>query len=160
MSGAGITEKRMGAERWRVFLDTNVLIAGLASRTGASAAILDLGETEEILTILSRQVLVEADRVLLAKFPQLLERYRAFMKNLAPILADDPKLALLQEARKVIDADDAPILAAAKQEGVDYLVTLNTRHFHNPDVRAFLARPVMTPAEFITAFRQFWEQSE
>lgn len=147
----------MPADRWRVFLDTNVLIAGVASRTGASAAILDLGEAEEIVIVLSRQVLVEADRVFLAKFPHLVERYRAFIKNLAPLLADDPPAAAVKEAAQVIHADDAPILAAAKRETIDYLVTLNTRHFTIPQVRAFLPAPIVTPAEFLEAFRRFWE---
>ena len=152
--------KRMAADRWRVFLDTNVLIAGLASRTGASAAILDLGEAEEIVVVVSRQVLVEGDRVFLAKFPQLIERYRAFIKNLAPLLADDPTPHAVRAAAQVIDADDAPILAAAKQEGVEYLVTLNTRHFATPRARNFLPTRIVTPAEFLIAFRQFWQHPD
>lgn len=149
----------MPAERWRTFLDTNVLIAGLASQTGASAAILDLGEAEEILVVLSRQVLVEADRVFTAKFPQLLERYRKYIKNLAPLLADDPPRREVEKAKRIIEPDDAPILAAAKRERVDYLVTLNTRHFHTAQARAYLPCPIVTPAEFIFAFRKTWEQT-
>ena len=149
----------MPTERWRVFLDTNVLIAGIASRTGASAAILDLGESEEILIVLSRQVLVEADRTFVAKFPHLIERYRAFIKNLAPLLADDPPTPLVKEAARVIHATDAPILAAAKQASIAYLVSLNTRHFSTPSARAFLPSPIVTPAEFLAAFRAFWERA-
>ena len=206
----------MAAERWRVFLDTNVLIAGLLSRTGASAAILDLAEAEEIVAVVTRQVLVEADRVFLAKFPQLLDRYRKFIQNLSPLLADDPAPQMVREAREIIEADDAPILAAARQEQVDYLVTLNSRDFHtsksrfqNPvlqregrglwpgqggattaypngryveerqrrhgpaiglrsqnkgfeagsEVRSFLPCPIVTPSEFLFAFRRFWEQA-
>ncbi len=149
----------MASDRWRVFLDTNVLIAGLASQTGASAAILDLGEAEEIRVVISRQVLVEADRVFSAKFPALLQRYRRFIKSLAPLLADDPSPQAVRAAAKVIEPDDAPILAAAQQERVDYLVTLNTRHFMIPRVRAFLPAPIVTPAEFLSAFRVFWEHT-
>jgi putative PIN family toxin of toxin-antitoxin system len=147
----------MAAARWRVFLDTNVLIAGLASRTGASAAILDLGEAEEILIVLSQQVLVEADRVFLAKFPQLAERYRRFIESLAPFLVDDPTPGDVRRAAQAIDPDDAPILAAAKQADVQYLVTLDTRHFTTPKVRGFFPSPIVTPAQFLTAFRTFWE---
>ena len=149
----------MSADRWRVFLDTSVLIAGLASPTGASAAIRDLGEAEELRLVLSRQVLVEADRVLFRKFPHLIERYRLFIKNVSPELADDPPAHLLQAAEAVIDSDDAPILAAAKQAHVDYLVTLNTKHFLTPKARAFFLAPIVTPGEFLLAFREFWEQA-
>ena len=147
------------AERWKVFLDTNVFIAGLASRTGASAAILDLGEAEEVLIVVSQQVLVEADRTFSVKFPLLVTKYRQFVKNVAPLLIDDPPPTAVRAAAQVIDPDDAPILAAAKQEGIDYLVTLNTRHFATSKVRAFLPAPIVTPAELLTAFRQFWEQA-
>ncbi len=150
----------MATDRWRVFLDTNVLIAGLASRTGASAAILDLGEAEEIIVVVSRQVLIEADHVFLEKFPELTDTYRMFLKNLTPLLAEDPTPSAVRAAVQVINHDDAPILAAAKQETVDYLVTLNTRHFTTPSVRAFLRALIVTPAEFLTAFRQFWEERD
>lgn len=148
----------MPAERWRVFLDTNVLIAGLVSQTGASAAIRDLGEAEEILVVLSQQVLIEADRVILAKFPPLIDRHRAFIKNLKPLLVDNPPASLVREAARIIHPDDAPILAAAKLGPIDYLVTLDTRHFHILEVRAFLAVPILTPAEFLSVFRDFWER--
>src|SRR3989338_8500482 len=108
----------MAADRWRVFLDTSVLISGLASPTGASAAIRDLGEAEELRLVLSRQVLIEADRVLLRKFPQLIEPYRRFIKNVSPELADDPLPAAVRAAEAAIDPDDAPILAAAQQARV------------------------------------------
>ncbi len=144
-------------ERWPVFVDTNVLVAGLLSRTGASAAILDLGEAEELTIVVSQQVLVEADRTILIKFPHLIEHYRTFMKNLAPLLANDPSTHAVHEAKRIIHPNDAPILAAARQETLDYLVTLNTRHFATPKVRAFLSIPIVPPAEFLLAFRNFWE---
>jgi putative PIN family toxin of toxin-antitoxin system len=149
----------MPNNQWRVFLDTNVLIAGLASRTGASAAILDLGESEEILIVMSQHVLVEADRVFLAKFPHLIDQFRMFIKNLAPLLIDDPKPQAVHEASEVIELDDAPILAAVKSEKVDYLVTLDTKHFKTSKVGDYLTTPIVTPFEFLKAFRKFWEQA-
>lgn len=146
----------MADNRWRAFLDTNVLIAGLASRTGASAAILDLGEAEEILVVMSRHVLLEAHRVFEAKFPHLTGQFRLFIKNLAPLLIDDPKPQALSEAGRVIEPGDAPILAAVKGHPVDYLVTLDKKHFITPKVRDYVTTPIVTPAEFLMAFRRFW----
>lgn len=147
----------MAAERWYVFIDTNVLIAGLLSRTGASAAILDLGEAEEIQIVVSQQVLVEADRVISAKFGSMVSRYREFIQNLTPKLIDDPPPLKVKEAKRVIRQDDAPILAAAKMELIHYLVTLDTHHFHTEKVRNFLSLPILTPGEFLEEFRKFWE---
>jgi putative PIN family toxin of toxin-antitoxin system len=147
-------------ERWKVFLDTNVFIAGLVSKTGASAAILDLGESEEIRIVLSQQIIVEADRTFQKKFPHLISQFRAFIKNLAPLFVKDPPITEVREAEKKIHVNDAPILAVAKRERIDYLVTLNTRHFITPKACSYLAKPIVTPAEFLTAFRKFWENPE
>ena len=147
----------MASDRWRVFLDTSVIIAGLASPTGASGVIRNLAESEQVRIVLSQQVLLEADRVLLRKFPHLIERYRLFVKNVSPELADDPPPGLVRSAEAAIHSDDAPILAAAKQSKVDYLVTLNTKHFLTSKARAFYVSPIVTPGEFLAAFRAFWQ---
>ena len=149
----------MPVNQWGVFLDTNVLIAGLASSKGASAAILDLGEAEEIRIVISKHVLIEADRVFSAKFPHLIDQFRIFIKNLTPLLIDDPKPLAVREANKVIELGDAPILAAVKSEQVDYLVTLDTKHFKTDKVRSYLSTPIVTPGEFLKFFRDFWEQA-
>jgi putative PIN family toxin of toxin-antitoxin system len=148
----------MGSDsRWRVFVDTSVLVAGTLSRTGASAAILDLGEAEEIRIVLSRQVLVEADRVLAMKAPRCLAHFRSFIKNLAPLMADDPKTAEVKAALKVIDADDAAILAAAKNENPDFLVSLDAKHFLAKAVKQLVPFLVVSPGQFLEAFRKNWE---
>ena len=148
-------------QAWRVFLDSNVIIAGLISSTGASAAIRNLGEAGEIRIVISPYVLVEIDRVIQAKFsaqfPHLIGQYRAFIQNAAPLLANDPPAAQVRKAKTVIDPGDAPILAAARLAQADYLVTLDIRHFHTPRVRAYLPIPILTPAGFLTTFRNFLE---
>jgi len=68
----------------------NVLIAGVASVTGASAAVLDLREAQILQMVVSRQVLVEADRNCSAKMPNLIIQFRRFMQNLAPLMVEDP----------------------------------------------------------------------
>ena len=47
----------------------------VASWTGASGAVLDLCEAEVIRMVISRQVIVEADRNFLAKLPRLVSRF-------------------------------------------------------------------------------------
>lgn len=146
----------MADKPWRVFVDTNVFIAGLLSSGGASAAVLDLGEAEEIQIVVGRQVLVEADRIFTEKFPDLLELFRLFLKSLSPLLLSDPDTGQVKKAAGMIDFDDAAILACAVQEPLDFLVTLDKKHFMTPKVRAFLSCPVMTPAEFLKKFRDEW----
>lgn len=135
----------------RVFIDTSVLIAGLASERGASGAVLDLCETGVVEMIISQQVLVEADRNLSAKLPALVDSFRRFIKSLEPLMVEDPPRELVQEAAKMINLKDAPILAAAQIAQADYLVTLDKKHFLKTRDEMKFSPPVLTPEEFLRA---------
>ena len=150
----------MDVKSWHVFLDSSVLIAGVISQTGASSAILDLGEAGEIVIILSKGVLVETDRVFEKKFPGLIGNFREFIKNLSPIIVEDPTTQEIREAEGVIDKDDALILAAAPKENIHYLVSLDIKHFHSNKVRQYLKSPIVTPSQFLTEFRHIFEEKE
>lgn len=140
--------------KWRVFLDTSALIAGLLSETGAAREVLRLGEAEIIEIVISKQVLVEAERNLMKKFPELEEAYHAFLKNLNPTVVSDPDREKIKQAVQWIDPDDAPILAAALEARVDYLVTWNTRHFMKKSVLQNVSFPIKIPADFLEEFRK------
>ena len=147
----------MELRRWRVFMDTSALIAGHVSASGAAREVLRLAEAGVIEMILSRQVLAEADRTLAAKLPSLLDDYHLLLRQLDPTIVEDPDADSIREASRVIDAKDAPILAAARIAHVDYLVTWNTRHFQTKAARSWVAFPIFTPGEFLHAFRESLE---
>ena len=144
----------MVSRKLRVFLDTSALIAGILSSKGAAREVLRLGEAEVIEIVVSRQVLVEADRVLQEKFQDLLDSYHAFLKSLDPVVVDDPPHAMIQKVLGWIDSADAPILAAAIQAKVDSLISWNTRHFMKKSVVENTSFPVQIPAEFLEDFRK------
>jgi len=112
-------------QKIKVFIDTNVLIAGVNSVTGASATLLDLCEAGVLQMVVSRQVLIEADRNFTAKFPQWVGRFRQFMHNLAPLMVEDPTPESIKKAAAIVDRKDAPILAAAQNANVDFLITFD-----------------------------------
>ena len=143
----------MDGRRWRVFVDTSALIAGIISTTGAAREVLRLCEAGIVDVFLSRQVLVEADRNLSEKLPALVEEFRDFMRKMAPVLLDDPSPKEVLRASRVIHHKDAPILAAAISADVDYLVSWNTRHFHKPSVMEAVRFKIVTPGEFLVEFR-------
>ena len=144
----------MEVRRWKVFLYTSALIAGVVSPTGAAREVLRLGEARVVDLVVSRQVITEADRNLSAKLPDVLPDYRALLIQLAPLIVEDPPPHVVKEATRVIHQKDAPILAAAREAEVDYLVSWNTRHFQTGAVRAFVRFPVVTPGEFLKDFRR------
>ena len=143
-------------QRIKVFIDTNVLIAGVHSVTGASATILDLCEARVLQMVVSRQVLIEADRNFAAKFPQLVGRFRQFMHNLAPLMVEDPAPDSMKQAATIVDRKDAPILAAAQNANVDFLITLDKRHFLNPKTRQKAMLKVVSPIEFLQSFEKLF----
>ena len=147
---------RKPTQKIKVFIDTNVLIAGVNSVTGASATILDLCEARVLQMVVSRQVLIEADRNFAAKFPQLVGRFRQFMHNLAPLMVEDPTLESMEKAATIIDRKDAPILAAAQNANVDFLITLDKRHFLNPKTRQKVMLNVVSPIEFLRSFEKLF----
>ncbi len=147
---------RKPTQKIKVFIDTNVLIAGVNSVTGASATILDLCEARVLQMVVSRQVLIEADRNFAAKFPQLVGRFRQFMHNLAPLMVEDPTPESMEKAATIIDRKDAPILAAAENANVDFLITLDKKHFLNPKTRQKVMLKVVSPIEFLQSFEKLF----
>jgi predicted nucleic acid-binding protein len=144
----------MRKPRSKVFLDSSALIAGIASSKGAAREILRLAEIGLIEIIVSRQVVVEADRNITAKLPECLDDFRNYLETLAPVLVPDPSPKEILRFSALIEPHDAPILAAAVAAQADYLVSWDQKHFMTTGPRA-LARPkVMNPGEFLHEFRQ------
>jgi len=143
-------------QRIKVFIDTNVLIAGVHSVSGASAAILELCEARVLQMVVSRQVLIEADRNFAEKFPQLVGRFRQFMHHLTPLMVEDPTPESVEKAATIVDRKDASILAAAQNANVDFLITLDKKHFLNPKAREKLTLKVVSPIEFLQSFEKLF----
>ena len=148
----------MEKPRLRVFLDTSALIAGIASSTGAAREVFRLAELQLIELVLSIQVIVEADRNIEAKLPEMLYEYRAFLGLLSPLLVDDPSSKDIKKYAGLIDPDDAPILAAAVAAKVDCLVTWDKKHFLKTDINTGTDMKVLSPGEFLKLFRSYIEE--
>lgn len=147
----------MRKQRLKVFLDTSALIAGVASSRGAARAVLQLAEIGLIEVIVSRQVIVEADRNIEEKLPKMLNEYREFMELLAPVLIDDPRQKEVERFLKVINYDDAPILASAVGSGADFLITWDKKHFIGKNIHIHSNLKIVTPGEILKYFRKYVE---
>ena len=147
----------MRKQRPKVFLDTSALIAGVASSRGAARAVLQLAEIGLIEVVVSRQVIVEADRNIEEKLPEMLNEYREFIKLLAPVLIDDPRQKDVERFLKVINYDDAPILASAVSSGADFLITWDRKHFIGKNIHTYSNLKIVTPGEFLKYFREYVE---
>lgn len=147
----------MQRQRLKVFLDSSALIAGVASTKGAARAVLQLAEIGLIELIVSRQVIVEADRNIEEKLPEMLSEYRGFIKLLAPVLLDDPLQKDVAKYLTVINPNDAPILASAVISGADFLITWDRKHFIGKNIHIHSNLKIVTPGEFLRHFRKYIE---
>jgi len=113
-----------------LFLDSSALMAGIISDQGAARALLLLGEDEKIILTVSEQVIAEVERNIARKLPRLLPVTRKMILQTNVRILNDPSPEEVHEHLDWIShAADVPILVAAARAKVDFLVTLNTRHF-------------------------------
>ena len=135
----------------RVLIDADVLFAGSAAprEYGASLVVLRMAEITLVEAITSRQVIVEAERNLAAKFPNVLSTFRLLVDRCL-VIVDDPTRDDLSKYEGSTEAKDLPILVAAIQHKCSWLVTFNTRHFQpgHPDVT------VLEPGTFVKRVRE------
>jgi predicted nucleic acid-binding protein len=138
-----------------LFLDSSVLFSGVVSASGASRALLRLAERELIVVTISEQVVAETERALARKVPQALLYYREALRNTGLRIVRDPLPEDVVAHRHIIShPPDVPIVVAAMQAGVDYLVTLNRRHFiDDPGVAAYSGLRIGTPGEALVWVR-------
>lgn len=132
----------------RPFLDTNVIFSGLYSSRGAPAEILRRHADGQLTMVVSDQVLQELTATIQNKAPHLAPLLQSFLAQVPPEIAADPSPAIVQWAGALIDADDAPILAAAMECQADCLVTGNTRHFTDAVAQA-AGILILAPAAYL-----------
>ena len=113
-----------------VCLDADVLIAGLLSRTGASHAILVLGELGLLRLVLPEAAVAEVRRNLTNKLPETAPLFEEFLR-VVPLQIYRPTSQDREHARELADTKDVAILAAAIGAGARLLVTHNVRHFRS-----------------------------
>jgi predicted nucleic acid-binding protein len=117
--------------------------------------ILALAEAQLITLVVSEQVLVEAERNLQEKLSRAIPEYRRFLTTCPLEKASMPSTADVAKASEIIHAKDAPILRAAMNAQVDYVVTLNRKHFlDDPEVARTSGLRIGAPGDFLAWFRE------
>lgn len=135
----------------RVFLDANVYFSGFFSKKGASALILELARHKKLSITTSRLVLREADRNLRKKTTaKIVKGFHRFLKEVKIDVLPPIRGKLLERYEPFIHPKDVPVLAVAMESKVDYLITLDRKHFLNPKVSVCAGKmKILTPGDFI-----------
>jgi len=142
--------------RIRIFLDSNVLTAGIVSAWGLDKAALSLCAARVCRLVLAEVVRDEVEDNLLwhaERLPgidaeQLIEDYRRLIKLTHPEIVPYPDNQLVQSNRHLIrHAADVPVLLSAIASKPDWLLTHNTKHF-TKTVAERVGLRIATPAVF------------
>jgi putative PIN family toxin of toxin-antitoxin system len=139
-----------------VFFDSSALIAGIVSAQGAARALLLLAEDKKIFITVSDQVITEVERNIARKAPKALMFARELILNTNLRIVRDPPIEEVQAHQDWIrHPADVPILVAAVNARVDFLATLNSKHFiDDPDVSRQSGLRIGTPGDALAWVRQ------
>ncbi len=148
-----------GPRRIRLFLDSNVLTAGMVSSWGLDKATLSLCAARVCRLVLAQVVrdeveenlLLHAERLPALDGEQLIEDYRKLIRLTDPEIVPYPDRDLVRANRHLIrHAADVPVLLSTMASKPDWLLTHNTKHFTKTVARRTSLR-IATPAEFFRA---------
>ena len=143
-------------QRVRLFLDSNVLTAGIVSTWGLDKAVLSLCASRIYRLVLAEAVRDEVEENLLVRLSELesveasrvLDDYTRLITLMKPEMVPYPGLQEVQAARHLIrHAADVPVLLSAIASRPDWFLTHNTKHF-TPAVARRTGLRFATPVEF------------
>jgi predicted nucleic acid-binding protein len=139
----------------KAFIDSSVLMAAAISPTGAGRELLNQGFVGQVDLSISTDVLQETERNLQLKAPRALPDFYRFRNALAGKLVQPTRTQILRAAR-VVEAKDAPIVAAALRAWADYLATYDRRHLlsQRDKIKARFGIAVVLPDEILAMLRQ------
>jgi predicted nucleic acid-binding protein len=137
----------------RIFLDSSVLFSAAYSSQGHSRDLILMVARGEVALVLSQFVLTETRRNLGEAAPEALAWVDLLLVAL-PFETVHPTKGDVLEAAEHVALKDAPIVAAAKKAGVDYLVTMDQKHLlGRPEFVDFAGVEIVTPNEAVAILR-------
>jgi putative PIN family toxin of toxin-antitoxin system len=139
--------------KFRVFLDTNVIFSGLYSHHGAPGVILDCIYDGKKNIVISKLVLEELIRTINDKLPIAVSTLRAFLTSVPLEIQIDPPAEQVEQFTGELPFADAVILAAAINAKVDYFITGDRHFLENSDIAGESGLKIISPAEFARLVR-------
>jgi putative PIN family toxin of toxin-antitoxin system len=139
----------------RVAFDTDVIVAALRSRTGASNALLRAVRLGQLEAVASVPMMLEYEAVLRRPEQQratglTMQQIGVFLDGLATLLT--PVIPYFLWRPRLRDPDDEMVLDAAVNGGADAIVTFNIHDFLQGAAQFRLE--VFTPAEALQRLRR------
>ena len=156
----------MDTGRVRLFLDSNVLTAGIIAPWGLDKALLSLCAARVCRLVLAEAVRDEVEENLLLHLmdldkraaDRLVEDYDRLIRLTRPEVVPYPTEQDVKSARHLIrHAADVPVLLSAMNSQPDWFLTHNTKHFTRP-VAARAGLRIATPVDFFRSLAKSLSQ--
>jgi hypothetical protein len=124
--------------------------------------LLILAEARRVALTISQQVVTETERALARKAPRALPDYRELLRRSVLRIVRDPTVSQVATQAGIISHQaDVPIVVAAMDARVDFLVTLNRRHFlDDPGVAERSGLRIGTPGDALAWVRREMETGQ
>lgn len=134
-------------DKYKIIIDTNVLISGLRSSLGASFKLLSILNDQRIQLFLSNPVIFEYEEVLKRKHDFIhldFKEIEAFIDDICAIASVKNIYFLWRPS--LSDPDDDLFVDLAVASNIDYIITFNTSNFLNAKKMGI---KIITPKEFL-----------
>lgn len=135
-----------------VYLDSSVILSGLASPEGGSGAVLKAAKLKKLKLVTTDSVLEEVG--------EHLQKLKIDPKSLSDLLSKKiillkrkpPKASIKKFVDVVIDPDDAHVVAGAAFSGANYFLSLEKKHILTINVKRIL-KPMR-----VVSSKGFWKE--
>ena len=136
----------------KVLVQSSVLFSAALSPAGGSRQILNLAQQKRIYTFNSQDIIDEVKEHLQEDYPEYLNQFEDFIQNYN--LAIHPPLSqedvLLFKEGYIQDKGDAHVVAVAAKLEIDFLISLDKKHFlQNIKLAKKLNIRIVSPGEFL-----------
>jgi len=134
-----------------VYVDSDVVISSLLSRTGAAYHLLNYSTITLIISSIS---LTEIKKVISRRGMEQKQFEQLIQKRLKIVTIKQGVSTLkVKYLSYVLDINDAHIVAGAKAAKVDFLLTYNLKHYKTTKLKDNFNIQVLTPALFLQYLR-------
>ena len=138
----------------KLFIDSSVFFALCDSPGGASRELFRLALRGQAQLVTSLYVLRETEIHLIEKrSPDAVRAFHYVSQRPHWTIVNPTRAEVIDALPTTPDADDAPIVAAARKAEVDALVTFDRRHLIRPAVAEYLGAVVATPDQILRQVR-------
>lgn len=137
-----------------VFLDSDGVIVGMWSETGAMRQVLRLGEAGVVRLAISSRVLEDLEELIRDRAPEALADTAVLLDRAGVEVLEDPPEDVVDELRSVLTFEsDARVLGSALHAGMEWFLTYDwTDYLNNDELQDTVDVRVAPPGDLLREF--------